>query len=123
MAKAKSSTKKKVSKKKSTTAKRKVAASKTGALTKKLREDLKTTKETFNVFKAAAKVEIKLAKEAAKAEMAVLKDQLDAALKRERELVKLAEGKVRMMVSAGDKWEKEQMAKIKKMGSKKKKRK
>ena len=72
--------------------------------------------------KAAAKEELRLAKDAAKAEIAVLKDDLNAALKRERELVKISENKIKAMVSAGEKWERQQMNKLKKMMARKKTR-
>ena len=64
-----------------------------------------------------------LANEAAKAELTVIKDELKLALKREQELMKMGEDKIRMMVTAGQKWEKQQMAKIKKMTATKKRKK
>ena len=91
---------------------RKAASAKRNELTNKLREDIKTTKKTFNTFKVAAK-----------AEVAVLRDELKAALKREKELMKMGENKIRMMLSAGEKWEKQQINKIKKMTTGKKRKK
>jgi len=112
--KSKTVTKKKTTARKSTAKKkaaanRKVANEKRAALANKLRTDLKAAKDT-----------IKATKESAKAEIAVLKDQLNAAMKREAELLKIGENKVRAMVVAGEKWEKQQLAKIKKMASKSK---
>ena len=63
-----------------------------------------------------------MAREAAAAEIAVIKDQLAAALKREKELMALAEKKVQMMLAAGARWEKEQMTKIQNIGAARKKR-
>lgn len=109
----KKATKKKVAVKKSASAAhRKAAAEKRASLAKKLREDLKATKET-----------LKAVKDSAKAEIAVLKDQLNAAMKREAELLKIGEKKVHAMVAAGEKWEKEQMAKLMKIAKKSKSRK
>ena len=118
MAKTISKSKKKVTKKKVAAKKTraaahlKKAAAKRTVLANKLQEDLKATKET-----------LKAVKESAKAEVAVLKDQLNAAMKREAELMKIAEKKVHAMVAAGEKWEKEQLAKLKKMANKSKARK
>jgi hypothetical protein len=67
----------------------------------KLKKDLKEAKETMKVVRAAAKDEI-----------TVLKDQLDAALKREKELLKISQKKAVKMLAAGERWEKKQVAKI-----------
>lgn len=100
--------KKKASRKKtSTSANRKAAAKKHAVLAAKLREDLKATKET-----------LKAVKESANAEIAVLKSHLAAAMKREAELQKIGEKKVREMVAAGEKWEKAQITRIKKIVAK-----
>ena len=113
MAKTISKSKKKVTAKKAkVSANLKKAAAKRSALANKIQQDLKATKET-----------LKAVKESAKAEVAVLKDQLNAAMKREAELMKIAEKKVHAMVSAGEKWEKEQLAILKKMANKSKARK
>ena len=87
---------------------RKAAADKRNALVKQLRQDLKDSRDTLKAVKASAKAEVK-----------VLKDELKAALKRERELVKLGEKKISMMFTAGEKWERKQVAKIKKIVAKK----
>jgi len=52
----------------------------------------------------------------------VLKEQLAAALKREQELMKLGEKKAKAMLAAGERWEKKQIARIKKATSKKRRR-
>lgn len=89
------------------TAHRKAAADNRNTLVKQLRQDLRDAKDTLKAATASAK-----------AEMAVLKDELKAALIRERELVKLGEKKISMMVSAGEKWERQQVAKIRKIVAK-----
>jgi hypothetical protein len=94
-------------KKSSLSANRKAAIAKRKALANRLRADLKASKDTITAVT-----------EAAKAEIAVLKDQLNAAQKREVELRKLGGKKVRAMVAAGEKWEKRQMTKIHKITSK-----
>ena len=48
----------------------------------------------------------------------VLKDQLDAALKREKQLMKISEKKAKEMLAAGVRWEKKQLSKIKKAAEK-----
>ena len=53
--------------------------------------------------------------------MNVLKDQLTAALKREQALLALGEKKAKMMLAAGERWERQQVAKIKQMATKKRK--
>ncbi|MFT5132835.1 MAG: hypothetical protein ACI9SC_001303, partial [Gammaproteobacteria bacterium] len=67
----------------------------------KLKKDLKGAKDTMKIARAAAKDEI-----------AVLKDHLDAALKREKELLKISEKKAIKMLAAGERWEKKQVSKI-----------
>jgi len=59
-----------------------------------------------------------LAKAAAKAEIDVLNDNLKAALKREQALLKMGEKKAKMMMAAGQRWEKQQLAKIRKLAAK-----
>lgn len=59
------------------------------------------TKEALIVAKNTAREELKLVKVAAKDEIAVLKDQLAAALKREKALVKISKKKAREMLVAG----------------------
>jgi hypothetical protein len=121
----KSTAKKKAVSKKAPAAKRKATPASTRkaatasrtALTKQLREDLKASREALRRANAAAKEEIKLAREAAKAEVALVKEQLNAALKREQQLMKIAEQKAKMMLSAGERWEKEQIKKLQKMMS------
>lgn len=110
------------SKKKASTKKRSSKAAHKGAATRtrndlnrKLKEDLKATKEALRAAKTAAREEIRLAKAAAKAEIAVLKDQLAAVMKREKALLKVSEQKATMMWKAAEKWEKQQVAKINKM--------
>ena len=58
-------------------------------------------------------------KRAAKAEIDVLSENLKVALKREQAMVKVGEQKVKMMLAAGQRWEKQQLAKIKKLVAKK----
>ena len=83
---------------------RKAAADKRNSLVKQLRQDLKDTKQTLKIARASAKAEI-----------TVLNDELKAALKRERELVKLGKKKISMMVAAGEKWERKQVSKIRRI--------
>ncbi len=80
------------------------------------------TKEALIVAKNTAREELKLVKVAAKDEIAVLKDQLAAALKRGKALVKISKKKAREMLVAGQRWEKKQLARIKKAAAKVKKR-
>ena len=110
------SKKKMVRKKRSSTSAHKSAATRTRHdLTKKLKEDLKATREALKSARAAAREELMLTKAAAKAEIAVLKDHLQAAQKREQAIVKLAEQKAKMMWQTSAQWEKKQLAKIQKL--------
>lgn len=84
-------------------------------LTKQLREDLKETKAAMRLARISAREEIKLAKAAAKAEIAVLKDQLASVMKREKALLQVGENKTKMMLKAAEQWEKKQVTKIQKM--------
>jgi len=121
-AKKKTSVKKKVTGKKKTTSKKsaaagrkKKAADNRSALVTKLKQDLTATKKALQAVQKGARVEIKLAKSVAKTEVAVLKDQLNQALKQEKALRTMAEKKAKILWAAGQKWEKEQLAKIRKM--------
>lgn len=67
----------------------------------KLKQDLKEAKKTLKVARVAARDEIE-----------ILKDHLNAALKREKELLKISEKKAKKMLAAGARWEKKQVAKI-----------
>ena len=96
---------------------RKSAASSKIALASKLRADLKASKEALKAARIAAREELKLVKAVAKNEIAVLKDQLAAVIKREKELIKISKNKTAKMIAAGEKWEKQQLAKIKKTAS------
>ncbi|MCP4390210.1 MAG: hypothetical protein GY802_18095 [Gammaproteobacteria bacterium] len=49
----------------------------------------------------------------------MLNENLKAALKREQALLKLGEKKARMMLAAGQRWEKQQISKIRKLTAKK----
>ncbi|MGK0298084.1 MAG: ribosome recycling factor [Gammaproteobacteria bacterium] len=60
-------------------------------LVKVLKKDLDATKVTLKAIRTSARDEI-----------AVLKDLLDAALKREKELVKISEKKAKKMLIAGE---------------------
>ncbi len=115
----KASAKKPASIKKKAAAKRKVAANSRQALLKKLREDLKATRITLKNARVAAREELTLVKGAAKAQIDVLNDNLKTALKREQALLKIGEEKVKMMLAAGRRWEKQQISKIKKLTAKK----
>jgi hypothetical protein len=84
---------------------------------------LNATKKALSVARIAAREELKLARVAAKDEIAVLKDQLAAALKREKGLLKLSEQKAKKMFAAGERWEKIQVEKIKKAASRVRKKK
>jgi hypothetical protein len=114
----KASTRKKTSK-----TNRKAADTSRHALTDRLKQDLGATKKALNVVRVAAREELKLARVAAKDEVAVLKDQLAAALNREKGLIKLSEQKARKMFAAGERWEKKQLAKIKKAAARARKKK
>jgi hypothetical protein len=110
-----------VSKKKQAPKKRSATSVKKGQatrkrhdLTRQLREDLKATKAALRLASASAREEIKLVNAAAKAEIAVLKDQLAAVMKREQALAKIGEQKAKLMWKAGEQWEKKQVAKIQK---------
>ena len=115
--------KKATTRKKASSTNRKTAATSRQALTAKLKQDLKSTKKALSVARVAASEELKLAKVAAKDEIAVLKDQLAAALKREKGLLKLSEQKAKKMFAAGERWEKIQLEKIKKAASRIRKKK
>jgi hypothetical protein len=119
----KTSVKKKTTRKKTTASNRKAAATSRHALMDRLKRDLKATKEALIVVKNAAREELKLVRIAAKDEIAVLKDQLAAARKREKELVKISEEKVRKVIAAGESWEKKQLARLKQAASKVRKKK
>jgi len=108
--------KKTASRKKTTTKNRKTATTSRHALTARLKQDLEATKKAF-------REELKLVRVAAKDEIAVLKDQLTEALKREKGLIKLSEQKARKMLTAGERWEKKQLAKIKKAAARARKKK
>ena len=108
--------------KKTTATNRKVAATSRYALTTRLKQDLIATKKALSVARIAAREELKLVRVAAKDEIAVLKDQLAAAMKREKELVKISKQKARKMYAAGESWEKKQLAKLKKAASKARKK-
>jgi len=117
----KKTAKKKDIKKKSSVSKktaalhRKAAATGREALTSKLKKDMSATIKSLRAATAIAAEELKLVKAAAKDEIAVLKDQLAAALKRERELSRISEQKALKMLAAGERWEKKQLAKLKKV--------
>ncbi len=121
----KKTAKKKVAKKKSSVSKktvalhRKAAASSRNALSSKLKKDMIATLKAARITAAE---ELKLVKAAAKDEIAVLKDQLAAALKRERELSRISEQKALKMLAAGERWEKKQLAKLKKATAKARKK-
>jgi hypothetical protein len=92
----------------------KAAASKSRkSLAAKLKKDLQATKKALRSATKAANAELKLVKAAAKAEIDVLKDQLAVAIKREEALRKLSQEKAKLMWQAGEKWEKQQLAKLK----------
>jgi hypothetical protein len=113
----KAAVKKKVTtRKKTSTTNRKTADTSRHALTARLKLDLKATRKAF-------REELKLVRVAAKDEIAVLKDQLSEALKREKGLVKLSEQKAMKMLAAGERWEKKQLAKIKKAAARARKKK
>jgi len=92
------------------------------ALVSQLRRDLKATKEALKSVKMTASKELKLAKKAAKDEIAVVKDQLAGFLKREEALIKMSQNKTREMIAAGGRWEKQQLHKIKKLTSRARKK-
>ena len=58
----------------------------------------------------------------AKAEIAALQSQLVATLKREKELMLFSEKKFKKMTAAGKRWEKKQLAKMKKAAKKSRKK-
>jgi hypothetical protein len=96
--------KKTVTKKRSAAAHKGDATRKRNELTSQLRADLQASKETLKAANAAAKAEI-----------TVLKDQLNAVMKREKALLKVSEQKAKIMWKAAEQWEKKQVAKIQKM--------
>ena len=61
---------------------------------------------------------LKAVRTSARDEIILLKDLLDAALKREKELVRLSEKKARKMIAAGERWEKKHMGRLKKAADK-----
>jgi D-alanyl-D-alanine dipeptidase len=104
----KNRTRKKPATRKSAAAARRAAATRSrNQLVKNLRKDLDDARAT-----------LKVARTATKAEIAMLKDQLNAALKREKELLKISEKKVKKMIAAGERWEKKQLGKLKKAAEK-----
>ena len=115
--------KKATTRKKTSSTNRKTAATSRHALTDRLKQDLKATKKALSVARTAAREELKLARVAAKDEIAVLKDQLAVALKREKGLLKLSEQKAKKMFAAGERWEKIQLEKIKKAAARVRKKK
>ena len=115
--------KKGTTRKKTSSTNRKTATTSRKALTAKLKQDLIATKKALSVARVAAREELKLVRVAAKDEIAVLKDQLAVAMKREKELVKISKQKVRKMYAAGESWEKKQLEKLKKAASKARKKK
>jgi len=124
----KKTAKKKTTKKKSSVSKkavashRKAAATSRKALTSKLKKDMGATIRSLKAASITAAEELKLVRAAAKDEIAVLKDQLAAALKRERELSRISEQKIKKMLVAGERWEKEQLAKLKQAAANAKKK-
>jgi len=105
----KKTAKKKTTKKKSSVSKKAVASHRKAAATSRKALTSKLKKE-------------KLVRAAAKDEIAVLKDQLAAALKRERELSRISEQKIKKMLVAGERWEKVQLAKLKQAAANAKKK-
>ena len=93
--------------KKSHAAKRKAASKSRAELADVLKKDLEDTKITLKALRSSARDEI-----------ALLKDLLDAALKREKELVKISEKKAKKMLVAGERWEKKQISNLKKAAEK-----
>ena len=63
---------------------------------------MKATKKTLKATRAAIREEIKLIKQAVNDEIVILKDQLAKALKREKELVKLSESKIKKILATGE---------------------
>lgn len=124
----KKTAKKKTTKKKSSVSKkavashRKAAATSRKALISKLKKDMGATIRSLKAASITAAEELKLVRAAAKDEIAVLKDQLAAALKRERELSRISEQKIKKMLVAGERWEKEQLAKLKQAAANAKKK-
>ena len=121
-AKKKTAKKKSPVRKKSAASHRKAAATSRKALTSKLKKDMGATIRSLKAASIIAAEELKLVRDAAKDEIAVLKDQLAAALKRERELSRISEQKAKQMLIAGERWEKQQLAKLKQAAAKAKKR-
>ncbi|MFV1993382.1 MAG: hypothetical protein ACC635_05710, partial [Acidiferrobacterales bacterium] len=110
-AKKKISSKKKVTSNKKTTTKKspaanrkKKAADNRSALLAKLKQDLAATRVALKAANKGAREEIKLARSVAKAEVAVLKDQLNVALKQEKALRTMAENKAKILWAAGQRW-------------------
>jgi hypothetical protein len=101
-AKKKTTKKKPLTKKQAIAVKRRAATRTRDQLVNVLKKDLEDTKATLKVVKAAAKNEI-----------ALMRDLLDAALKREKELMKISEKKAKKMFVAGEQWEKKQVKKLK----------
>ena len=99
----------------STDENRRAADSSRKALINRLKIDLMKARD-------AAREELKLANVAARDEIAVLKDQLATALKREEKLRKLSEKKIKKMLAAGERWEKKQRVKLKKAANKARKK-
>ena len=99
----------------STDENRRAADSSRKALINRLKIDLMKARD-------AAREELKLANVAARDEIAVLKDQLAAALKREEKLRKLSEKKIKKMLAAGERWEKKQRVKLKNAADKARKK-
>ena len=112
-----SATKKAPARAQTAAARRKDAGAKMHALTAKLTQDLESTSAALRAARAAAREEIELARAAGQAEATVLKDQLKEALKREQALIKLGQNKAKIMLAAGEQWEKKQLARIRKIAN------
>ncbi len=121
-AKKKTAKKKSPVRKKSAASHRKAAATSRKALTSKLKKDMGATIRSLKAASIIAAEELKLVRAAAKDEIAVLKDQLAVALKREREFSRISEQKAKQMLIAGERWEKQQLAKLKQAAAKAKKK-
>ena len=93
---------------------RRAAARSRTELIKRLKADLEASRAALRVARDAAREEIKLVNAAAKNEIAVLKDQLAKAMKREEKLRKISQKKAKKMLAAGERWEKKQLDKLKK---------
>ena len=111
---AKKKTAKKTPARKTTAGNRRAAAASRKALIKKLRADLRTARAALSRARVVAAEELRLVRAAAGDEAAVLRDQLNKAMKREKELRKISEQKAKKMLAAGEAWEKKQLAKLKK---------